>query len=102
MATQAVRQTAKIVASAIKADSNELVLVLNSPRAIYAIFRTFLGFRVYEMDGGRWLYFGLFSDNKLKFRPLRNLDYSEALDLIIWRNPAWVIADDKIIALSGV
>lgn len=96
---EAVRQTAKIVASPINADSNELVLVMSAPRAIYAIFRTFLGFRVYEFDGGRWLYFGLFADNKLRFRPLRNLDYSEALDRIIWRNPAWAINGDKIVAL---
>ncbi|MGL4375992.1 MAG: hypothetical protein ACRCT1_06105 [Microcoleaceae cyanobacterium] len=97
-----VNKTAKLVASAINQDSNELILVLNAPRAIYAIFRTFLGFRVYEMVDNRWFYFGLFSDNNVKFRPLKDLNCSEALDRIIWRNPSWVIAGDKIVALSGV
>ena len=92
----------KLISSAVSADGNELILVIESPRAIYSIFRTFLGFRVYELVETQWLYFGLFSDEKLRFRPLKNLDYSQALDRILWRNPRWAVAGDKIVAVSGV
>lgn len=99
---RSISKLGKLISSAISADGNELILVIESPRAIYSIFRTFLGFRVYELEDSQWVYFGLFADEKIRFRPLKNLNYAEALDRILWRNPRWVIAGDKIVSQTGV
>lgn len=90
----------KLIQSARKADVNSLIAIIDSPKGLYSVFVTFLGFRVYEYWGNEtWVYFGSFRDDLIRFRPFKGLRIGKGSvnQRFLFIQSGWHFSGDKLI-----